>query len=246
MGEIALEQFTEEGIPDFVRTELEKDSKLQEKISEVLAPVQQDPGGLPALRDIITAYLRLPCLRKDGTIVWTDEEQEARLQEIWVEEMRARSHRCSQPNLPPANTYPAVWTPPHSGHVSSKERPPAMAYPLCREAWFYLDEQGNRVDSPEWADCSGFYQGYALVLEKDGMAYLVDRDFNKVTEGYPAASVSQAGGMFCLAKGGLLFIIFPHVIQGQLHVFEAVVGSGGVEVHLPLGAGLVAGISLQI
>ena len=41
-GEIALEQFTEEGIPDFVRTELEKDSKLQEKISEVLAPVQQD------------------------------------------------------------------------------------------------------------------------------------------------------------------------------------------------------------
>ena len=30
---------------------------------------------------------------------------------------------------------------------------------------------------------------------------LVDRDFNKVTEGYPADSVSQAGGMFCIAKG---------------------------------------------
>ena len=47
------------------------------------------------------------------------------------------------------------------------------------------------------------------------------------------------------AGKGLLFIIFPHVIQGQLHVFEAVVGSGGVEVHLPLGAGLVAGIGQQ-
>ena len=39
------------------------------------------------------------------------------------------------------------------------------------------------------------------MLEKDGMAYFVDRDFNKMTEGYPADSVSQAGGMFCIAKG---------------------------------------------
>ncbi len=100
-----------------------------------------------------------------------------------------------------------------SGDVTNEQELVLAKYPYIKlagdgyytasdgEAWFYLDEQGNRVDSPEWADCSGFYQGYALVLEKDGMAYLVDRDFDKATEGYPADSVSQAGGMFCIAKG---------------------------------------------
>ena len=58
-----------------------------------------------------------------------------------------------------------------------------------------------RLVRSQFTPLKGFYQGYALVLEKDGMAYLVDRDFDKVTEGYPADSVSQAGGMFCIAKG---------------------------------------------
>lgn len=481
-GEIALEQFTEEGIPDFVRTELEKDSKLQEKISEVLAPVQQDdadgegsgdgtaedapgqeepegeqavgvirtdkaslefvngnaPGGvIVTLRDGLygavdlegeeivpnsySSYLRTPndqgqfalgdgenatvfdrqgnvllevqeliCMgisenavtyghmneagkpevccydiaegrqtarieleqryeligygygigitslqdgeflysdtddlnmhrvRKDGTIVWTDEEQEARLQEIWVEEMRAEGAAIEvteegayatfssngsagtsifgyDPGCPvqsardgyivgtpwleasllrihdlnagesiqldmyslegdPVDCIYGFWPQSYydcgqwyinrgtslvlrgstydgteeqmdflidfsraqtdaSGDVTNEQELVLAKYPYIKlagdgyytasdgEAWFYLDEQGNRVDSPEWADCSGFYQGYALVLEKDGMAYLVDRDFNKVTEGYPADSVSQAGGMFCIAKG---------------------------------------------
>ena len=50
--------------------------------------------GITSLQDGEFLYsdaddLNMHRVRKDGTIVWTDEEQEARLQEIWVEEMRA-------------------------------------------------------------------------------------------------------------------------------------------------------------
>ncbi len=69
------------------------------------------------------------------------------------------------------------------------------------ESWFYLNEQGSMVNSARWTDCSGFYDGYALVVEEDGMAYVVDKNFDKVTEGYPADSVSRSGGMLCVRKG---------------------------------------------
>ena len=69
------------------------------------------------------------------------------------------------------------------------------------ESWFYLDEQGSRVNTPQWADCSAFYGGYALVLEEDGMAYVVDKNFQKVTEGYPADAVSLSAGLFCVRNG---------------------------------------------
>ena len=68
------------------------------------------------------------------------------------------------------------------------------------EEWFYLDGQGKRMESFQAADCTRFYMGYAMILE-DGMAYIVDKNFEKVSEGYPADQVTILGGMFCAVKG---------------------------------------------
>lgn len=53
--------------------------------------------------------------------------------------------------------------------------------------WFYIDEKGEVVR--DYVDCSDFVGEYALVVEKDGMAYVVDTKFNKVSKGYPADGV---------------------------------------------------------
>lgn len=69
------------------------------------------------------------------------------------------------------------------------------------ESFFYLDERGNRMDASCGVDCTGFYMGHAMILEDDGMAYVIDKSFEKLSEGYPADRVSLAGGMFCATKG---------------------------------------------
>ena len=40
----------------------------------------------------------------------------------------------------------------------------------------------------------------------------------------------------------LLLVIFAHVVKGQLHMLEAIVGAGGLEVHFTLCAGLIASV----
>lgn len=50
-------------------------------------------------------------------------------------------------------------------------------------------------------DCSDFVGEYALVVEKDGMAYVVDTKFNKVSKGYPADGVYAGGDVLCVEKG---------------------------------------------
>ena len=74
------------------------------------------------------------------------------------------------------------------------------------ESWFYLDEKGKKIDQT-FLDCSAFYNGYAIVLDTDGMAYLIDKEFNKVSEGYPADSVSTAEAVFFAYLGDKITIL---------------------------------------
>ncbi len=67
--------------------------------------------------------------------------------------------------------------------------------------YFYLDEQGNRMEMPEAQDCCGYQDGYAMMNDEDGMAYVIDMDFRKVSEGYPADGVAQTGDMFVIYHG---------------------------------------------
>lgn len=54
---------------------------------------------------------------------------------------------------------------------------------------------------PDVTDCSAYYNGYAMIVEEDGMAYVVDMDFQKVTQGYPAEHVALYGDMFVIING---------------------------------------------
>ncbi len=67
--------------------------------------------------------------------------------------------------------------------------------------YFYLDEQGSRIDMPDMVDCSAYYNGYAMIVEGDGMAYVVDMDFRKVTQGYPADGAVLYGDLFVIFQG---------------------------------------------
>lgn len=69
------------------------------------------------------------------------------------------------------------------------------------EEYFYLDEQGRRMEMPKAQDCSGYWDGYAMMIDGDGMAYVIDMDFQKVSEGYPADAVAQTGDMFVIYHG---------------------------------------------
>ena len=40
----------------------------------------------------------------------------------------------------------------------------------------------------------------------------------------------------------LFLVIFAHVVKGQLHMLEAIVGAGGLEVHFTLCTGLITGV----
>ena len=74
------------------------------------------------------------------------------------------------------------------------------------ESYFYLNERGQKVDQA-FLDCGYFYNGYAIVLDTDGMAYLIDTEFNKVSEGYPADSVYTAEAIFCAVSGDQVTIL---------------------------------------
>ena len=54
---------------------------------------------------------------------------------------------------------------------------------------------------PDTADCSAYYNGYAMIVEGDGMAYVVDMDFRKVSQGYPADGVALYDDLFIITQG---------------------------------------------
>ena len=74
------------------------------------------------------------------------------------------------------------------------------------ESWFYLDERGQRV-AQTFLDCGSFYNGYSIILDTDGMAYLIDTEFNRVSEGYPADGVYTAEAIFCVISGDQVTIL---------------------------------------
>ena len=65
--------------------------------------------------------------------------------------------------------------------------------------WFYIDHTGKKV--ADYKDCSAFYRGYALVIDDDNLAYLIDSNFKKVSEGYPATSVHRTVGSLVIVNG---------------------------------------------
>lgn len=67
--------------------------------------------------------------------------------------------------------------------------------------YFYIDEDGQVVHD-SFLDYSTFYNGYAMIIDVDGCAYMIDEDFNKVAGGYEADGVSTVGGIFCVEKDG--------------------------------------------
>ena len=66
--------------------------------------------------------------------------------------------------------------------------------------WFYINSKGKVI--ADFADCSDFVGDYALAVEDDGMAYVVDTKFNKVSNGYPADGVYASGNALAVEKDG--------------------------------------------
>lgn len=73
--------------------------------------------------------------------------------------------------------------------------------------FFYVDRTGKKV--ADYKDCASFLDGYALVIEEDGMAYLVDEELNKVSEGQPADSVYRSNGALVSVKDGVETYFVP-------------------------------------
>lgn len=64
--------------------------------------------------------------------------------------------------------------------------------------WMYIDETGKIL--ARYEDCSSFNSdGYAAVIE-DGMAYVIDSEFNKISDAYVAQRVSLAGEALVIAN----------------------------------------------
>ena len=60
------------------------------------------------------------------------------------------------------------------------------------DKWGYIDMDGNQLAM--YDDASDFSNGYAFVME-DGIAYLIDKDFNKLEEVGAADSVARYGDL---------------------------------------------------
>ena len=69
---------------------------------------------------------------------------------------------------------------------------------LDGDAWKYIDYTG-KVVSKDYSDATSFNDdGYAMVIEKEGMSYVIDRNFNKVKEIEGVESVANSGELFSL------------------------------------------------
>ena len=49
------------------------------------------------------------------------------------------------------------------------------------DEWFYINKNGDVLK--KCVDCSAFVGEYALAVEEDGKAYVIDTKFNKVSNG---------------------------------------------------------------
>ena len=74
------------------------------------------------------------------------------------------------------------------------------------EQWFYMDSLGKI--SKSYQDASAFRNGYAVVIDEDGYAYFIDKEFHKVSGAYPADFVATIGNGFLIRKEGQEDIVF--------------------------------------
>ena len=75
------------------------------------------------------------------------------------------------------------------------------------DKWGYIDMDGNQLAM--YDDASDFSNGYAFVME-DGIAYLIDKDFNKLEEVGAADSVARYGDLLATrseAEGTTLYMV---------------------------------------
>jgi len=77
--------------------------------------------------------------------------------------------------------------------------------------WFYINSKGEVI--ADYVDCSEFVGDYALAVEDDGMAYVVDTKFNKVSNGYPADGVYANGSALAVEKDGKLLYLFVESVK---------------------------------
>ena len=56
---------------------------------------------------------------------------------------------------------------------------------------FYIDEHGNTIED-SYADHSPFIGSYSLVMDENGLVYLIDADFNVLSEGFEADSMEKS------------------------------------------------------
>lgn len=69
---------------------------------------------------------------------------------------------------------------------------------LDGDTWKYIDYTG-KVVSKDYLDATSFNDdGYAMVIEKEGMSYVIDRNFNIVKEINGVESVANSGELFSL------------------------------------------------
>ena len=82
-------------------------------------------------------------------------------------------------------------------------------YLVCNgDKYFYIDENGQIVHD-SFLDYSAFYGGYAMIIDTDGCAYMIDEEFNKVAGGYEADGVATVGGIFMVLNGDETIYLAP-------------------------------------
>lgn len=73
--------------------------------------------------------------------------------------------------------------------------------------WFYVNSKGEIV--ADFKDCTDFWNGYALIIDEDNQAYVINQEFEKVSAGYPADRVYRYGEALALEKDGEVILIMP-------------------------------------
>lgn len=81
-------------------------------------------------------------------------------------------------------------------------------YLACNgDDWFYVNSKGEIV--ADFKDCSDFWNGYALIIDEDNLAYIINIEFEKVSAGYPADRVYLYGEALALENDGKITLLMP-------------------------------------
>lgn len=83
--------------------------------------------------------------------------------------------------------------------------------------WFYIDLEGKEYGT-DLKDAGAFYDGQAIVLNKDGQAYIVDENFNQLSESVSAGAVTSYNkNAYSITVDGK---IYPAYMKTQTYIKE--------------------------